>query len=255
MNQSTTERAPVQGSACPCGRPLYFSTGQCKRCRELRRRRRVAQCWGCGVEKRITARGMCSNCNTRMPPGSGDSARARHEETPQEIALAKAREDFFTAHVLPTTKAHAFRVFWRLQFAERLECVAEAAAVSWRLFVRLVASGRDPADYVAALAWEAVRLVRSWQYFCGSVSTTDAMSRRVEVQGLARVLGGVPDHQAARVSRPDLDAERREYLGRLSTRDRELVEFLQHNSVAETKAQFGLRQKDVEALLVRLCDA
>jgi hypothetical protein len=187
-----------------------------------------------------------------MPPGSGESARARHQETPQEIALAKAREDFFVEHVLPTVRGFAFKTFRRLEFSERMEVVQESVSVCWRLFVRLVGSGRDPEPFVARLAWQAVKAVQGWHYLNGSVSSTDVLSRRVAVEGLARVLNGRHE-SCGRVERPDLDAERNEYLGRLSTRDQELAEFLRHNSVKQTQAQYGLSKRDLEQLLERLC--
>jgi hypothetical protein len=190
-----------------------------------------------------------------MPPGSGESARARHVETPQEVAAAKAQERLFVEHFLPVVRAHAYRRFRHLQYHEKQEVVQEAIAVAWRLFIRVVGTGRDLPGQVVRVAFLAVRCVRQWQYLVGAVSRSDALSRRVAVCGLARVLtGGVPPESSARVERPDLDAERNEYLARLTAADRQIVEFLSHNSVAETKAQFGLRQKDLEALYERLSE-
>jgi hypothetical protein len=259
VNQSTTVHEPVQAKLCHCGRPVYFSTETCKRCRERQRRRRVAVCKGCGKEKRIACRGCCSNCYDRLPRGSGESRRPRHEETPKELAAAKALEPFFVKHVLPTVRSHAYRIFHSLNFQERQEVVQESIAVCWRLFVRLVGSGRDPADYVVRLAWLAVKEIRRWQYLAGAVSSFDVLSRRVAVHGLVRILSGDgrgPDGSRRplwdRVGRPDLDPARREWLSRLDPKDRELVLFLEHNSVRETQAQFGLRKRDLEALYDRL---
>jgi hypothetical protein len=261
VNQSTSVRESGQEALCDCGRPAYYKHPTCKRCTERQRRRRVAVCKGCGLEKRIAARGCCSICYNRLPRGSGESARPRLVETPQEVAAAKALELLFLERFLPVVEAHAYRTFRRLEFHERQEAVQESVSVCWRMFVRLVGTGRDPVPLAVHVAWQAVKAVQAWQYFAGAVSSFDVLSRRVAVRGLARVLSGDDKGPSGTrrslwecVGRPDEDPARREWLSRLNPKDRAVVLFLEHNSVAETKAVFGLKKRDLEALYERLWD-
>jgi hypothetical protein len=57
------------------------------------------------------------------------------------------------------------------------DAIAEALALSWKWFVRLVHRGKDPAAFPSALATFAVRAVFNGRRLCGNEKDQDVLSR------------------------------------------------------------------------------
>jgi hypothetical protein len=79
--------------------------------------------------------------------------------------------------ILPTIERHGQVYFHHLKSWHRLqEALAEMTAIAWRWFLRLVAKGKDAADFPTILASYAARAVRSGRRLCGQERAKDAMS-------------------------------------------------------------------------------
>ena len=69
----------------------------------------------------------------------------------------------------------------------RDDAVAEMVAIAWKWFLRIIASGRDPADFPKALARFAARAVRSGRRLAGQEKPHDILSPRAQFRGGFRV--------------------------------------------------------------------
>jgi hypothetical protein len=79
--------------------------------------------------------------------------------------------------LLPRIETHARIVFRSVACpAQREDCVAEAVALAWAWFVRLVRRGKDPAGFVSAVAAFACRAVRTGRGLCGQQPGRDVLS-------------------------------------------------------------------------------
>src|SRR4051812_16745938 len=78
---------------------------------------------------------------------------------------------------LPRILAHAKIVFRCVRCpARRDDCVAEAVALSWCWYIRLLERGKEPGAFISALATFACRQVRCGRRLCGQEPSKDALS-------------------------------------------------------------------------------
>jgi hypothetical protein len=98
--------------------------------------------------------------------------------------------------MLPRIQRHG-RVYFRdVKNAERRdEFLAEMIALSWVWFVRLVRRGKDPANFVSAIATFAARAVRSGRRLCGQERAKDVLSARAQRQH-GFTVNSMPEHQS-----------------------------------------------------------
>ena len=162
---------------------------------------------------------------------------------------------------LPRIEAHAEFFFRYIRCpAKRADWVAEAVALAWKWFVRLVQRGRDVLRFVSVLAAFAVRAVKCGRRVAGMSKAKDAMNYVTQrrhgfaVETLPDVCSGQdqltealavntvtppPDAAAFRVDFP-------RWLETLSLRDRRLAEQLMLGERAhETAERFGLSRARV----------
>ena len=93
------------------------------------------------------------------PPGDGDLQARFHT-------------------LLPRIETHAAIYFRYIPCpGRRADCVAEATALGWQWFLRLVARGRDPARFPGAFATLLARAVQSGRRVCGGKRSADVLSR------------------------------------------------------------------------------
>jgi hypothetical protein len=79
--------------------------------------------------------------------------------------------------LLPRIERHAEIAFRHLHCPHRrADAVAEAVALAWKWFLRLLARGKQAASFVSVLAQYAVRHVRSGRNLCGQERGRDALS-------------------------------------------------------------------------------
>ena len=79
--------------------------------------------------------------------------------------------------ILPRIELHARLYFRGLRCPQRRDdAVAEAVALAWRWFVRLVERGKDPLSFPTVLAAYAARAVRCGRRVCGQGSGKDVLS-------------------------------------------------------------------------------
>jgi hypothetical protein len=80
----------------------------------------------------------------------------------------------------------------RCQF-QKEDCIAEMVGLSWKWYLRLVERGKDPADFVSALAGYAARAVRSGRRVCGQEPGQEVLSPRAQARhgfAVLRLPGG-----------------------------------------------------------------
>jgi hypothetical protein len=78
--------------------------------------------------------------------------------------------------ILPRIELHG-RVYFRHKNADaREDFVAEMVGLCWKWFVRLVERGKDPTQFVSALATFAARAVNSGRRVCGQERANDVLS-------------------------------------------------------------------------------
>jgi hypothetical protein len=78
---------------------------------------------------------------------------------------------------LPRIQAHAEVVFRFVRCDHRkAEYIAEATALAWKWWLRLRARGKNPAEFVSAIAGYATRAARSGRRLCGHEKAKDVMS-------------------------------------------------------------------------------
>lgn len=79
--------------------------------------------------------------------------------------------------LLPCIERHARICFRHLQAHYQYDAIAEAIALAWKWFVRLVRRSKDPAVFPSALATFAVRAVINGRRLCGQEKEHDVLSR------------------------------------------------------------------------------
>jgi hypothetical protein len=80
-------------------------------------------------------------------------------------------------HALPRIQAHAEIVFRFVRCVHRREeYVAEAVALAWKWWIRLRQRGKDPNEFVSAIAGYATRAAKSGRRLCGHERAKDVMS-------------------------------------------------------------------------------
>jgi hypothetical protein len=172
--------------------------------------------------------------------------------------------------ILPRIEAHGrFYFRWKNPSSQE-ECIAEMVALSWKWFLRLFHRGKDPTQFVSALATFAARAVNSGRRLCGHEQAKDVLSSLAQRQydftvvklpdnsplstnPLAEALHDntqtPPDEQAAfRIDFP-------EWLSSLGDRDRRVVEALMVGERTFDVAQrYGLTPSRVSQLRAQFHD-
>ena len=144
--------------------------------------------------------------------------------------------------LLPRIERHARITFRHLGCPQgRDDAVAEAVALAWRWYLRLVERGKDPAAFVSALAGYAARAVRRGRRVCGQEAGQEVLSPRAQARhdfAVLRLLqrttlNGSPLEEAlldnAVTPPPEAAAFRIDFPAWLATwpeRDRRLIEAL-----------------------------
>ena len=161
------------------------------------------------------------------PQGPGQGAGALHAAF---VAL------------LPRIERHARICFRQLGCPQgRDDAVAEAVALAWRSYLRLVERGKDPAQFVSRFAGYAARAVRRGRRVCGQEAGQEVLSPRAQARHSFAVLplpglgtlAGSPLEEALLdngiTPPPEAAAFRIDFLAWLATwpeRDRRLIEGL-----------------------------
>jgi hypothetical protein len=88
---------------------------------------------------------------------------------------AECRREFEEA--LPRIQAHAEVVFRFVRCVHRRAgYIAESIALAWKWWLRLRARGKNPTEFVSAIAGYATRAARSGRRLCGHERAKDVMS-------------------------------------------------------------------------------
>jgi len=83
--------------------------------------------------------------------------------------------------LLPRLQGYVRCFFRHLKCTDRKqEALAEATALCWRWYVRLIQKGKDPARFVSILANFAARAVHSGRRLCGQERAQDVLSPRAQ---------------------------------------------------------------------------
>src|SRR5262245_19338720 len=79
--------------------------------------------------------------------------------------------------ILPRIEAHGNVYFRHLKCTHRKEeALAEMRALAWKWFIRLLQRGKDPSEFVSALAVYAAKAVNSGRRVCGHEKAKDVLS-------------------------------------------------------------------------------
>jgi hypothetical protein len=123
------------------------------------------------------------------------------QDTPNAEALHRR---FLT--ILPAVERHGHVYFRHLKCPHRLqEVLAEMAAIAWKWFLRLVAKGKDAADFPTVIAAYAARAVRCGRRLCGQEKSKDALSSRAQ-QRKGFTVQSLPDHETGTEHNDTIDA-------------------------------------------------
>jgi hypothetical protein len=96
--------------------------------------------------------------------------------------------------LLPRLQLHAQVAFRDVKCPHRkADCIAEALALAWGWYVRLVQRGKDPAQFPSALATFAARAVRSGRHLVGQEAGQDVLAPLAQRRH-AFVVGSLPHH-------------------------------------------------------------
>jgi hypothetical protein len=80
-------------------------------------------------------------------------------------------------NLLPRIERHARVYFRHVRCPHRkADSIAEAVALAWTWYLRLVERGKDPADFVSTFAGYAARAVRSGRRVCGQEAGQEVLS-------------------------------------------------------------------------------
>jgi hypothetical protein len=183
----------------------------------------------------------------------------------------------------PRIETHAHVVFRSVKCPHRkADCIAETIALSWKWFLRLVQRGKDPGQFVSALATYAARAVKCGRRMCGQLRAKDVMSEAAQqhhgfaveylpastrtsfedfyasVHGQRQMdvveetladnkRSPVPDQASFRLAFP-------QFVRSQSRRDRRMIEFLAlGNSGKEAAAKFRMSQGRVSQIRKAWC--
>lgn len=159
--------------------------------------------------------------------------------------------------ILPRIENHARIYFRHLKCpVKKEEAVAEAVALAWKWFVRLVRRGKDVSGFVSTLAAFAAKAVRSGRRVCGMEKGKDVLSPRAQMRH-GFTVSKLPDHstletnplnEALQDNRrspvPDQVAFRLDFprwLRSYSPRDRHIILAMTMNErTSELAVRFGL---------------
>jgi hypothetical protein len=95
-------------------------------------------------------------------------------------ALAHLQQIFLSV-ILPRVRQHAAVYFRDLKSEEkREEYLAEAVALSWKWYLRLIERGKDRTTYPSTLATFAAKAVRSGRRLVGQETAKDVLSPRAQ---------------------------------------------------------------------------
>jgi hypothetical protein len=264
----TTTRRRVAGArvndtrkpCAECGRTLYLcTTALCSRCYRKAHPLQVGECLGCHETKPLRCRGLCAHCH-KVCPDEGQSCYRTRQDTPEELAAAKAREGEFLTVIRPAVLQVAnkrLRIFSNPE--TRRELKADAVALAWLYFIRLIADGHEPTRCMGVLIKRVFQTVFRFSGVTGACSTTDLLSPRVRYHRLAATVE-YEDHKLhnradeRKELAEDVVAEMawREFLASLGGFERELLEFLRHNPRREALREFGLTARQLEWRLKKI---
>jgi hypothetical protein len=83
--------------------------------------------------------------------------------------------------IMPRIRVHAEIHLGHIKCpGRRADAIAEVLALSWSWYVRAVEQGKDPSEFVSALADFAVKHVRCGRRLCGQEKAKDVMSPRAQ---------------------------------------------------------------------------
>src|SRR4051794_11798743 len=94
------------------------------------------------------------------------------EEIPDPTAI---QVHFFRA--LPRIRLHAQLQFRNLTPEAKDDAIAKAIGLAWKAYAREVEKGRDPDEYISAIAGYAVKQVKSDRDVTGQEKAKDALSK------------------------------------------------------------------------------
>jgi hypothetical protein len=249
-------RKPVANVTCPkCGvvRRPYDKTGCCKPCHMKEHPIVEGNCVSCGRWMKLPYRGLCDRCTHVLPPGSGIDCRQRALNA-EDAEWAAEHQQAFVEHIVPRVQRLAGRRLWELSLQDRLELITEAVALAWQIYLQERKRGYDPLKSPMKLAQRVVGKILFGMRVTGNASMEDVLSSRRRDVRKVRVVAMVGDYLPAKPT-PDAaeEIDRREWLARLTSDDRRVVEFLSAgNNWEDAKAHFGMKTKEVAELLERL---
>jgi hypothetical protein len=83
--------------------------------------------------------------------------------------------------IMPRIRVHAEIHLGHIKCpGRRADAIAEVIALSWSWYVRAIEHGKDPSEFVSALADFAVKHVRCGRRLCGQEKAKDVMSPRAQ---------------------------------------------------------------------------
>jgi DNA-directed RNA polymerase specialized sigma24 family protein len=192
--------------------------------------------------------------------------RSMSDRTCDQLADAGAiapQTLFFAS--LPRIARHARFHFRHLKRGhEHDDTVAEAVALAWKWFVRLVQQGRHPEEFISAIASYAARAVKSGRRLCGQEKANDVFSRSTQSRR-AFLISGFPEfstltghaldealHDNTATPVPDQVSFRMDFpawLATRSVRDRELIgELIAGEQAKDAARRFGISAARVTQL-------
>lgn len=170
---------------------------------------------------------------------------------------------FFVA--LPRIARHA-RFYFRYLKREHDhdDAVAEAVALAWKWFIRLVQQGKHPKEFVSAIAAFAARALKGGRRLCGQEKANDVLSRQAQARRgflvsrfpeSSTLTGNALEealHDNATTPVPDQVSFRLDFPAWLSTRssrDRELIgELITGERNQDTARRFGISPSRISQL-------
>lgn len=173
--------------------------------------------------------------------------------------------------ILPRIERHARIYFRHIKcHVRKEEAVAEAIALAWKWFVRLVRRGKDVSGFVSTLASFAAKAVRSGRRVCGMEKAKDVLSPRAQVRH-GFTVSKLPDHstletnplsEALQDNRrspvPEQVAFRLDFpswLRRFSVRDRRIIrDMAMSERTFELADRYGLSPGRISQLRRLYCD-
>jgi len=242
-------------AVCPkCGvYRLLFTKTRCKPCYTKEHPIKEGNCAACGRWMKLPYRQLCDRCTHMLPAGSGVNCRKRAVGA-SDVAASAECQRAFVDEIMPRVRRLAGRRLWQLPLQERLELVSETVALAWEVYLQERKRGHDPLRSPMMLAKRVVGKILFGQQIAGSVSMEDVLSRRRRNQRNVMVVSGECEQLRARPT-PDVaeEIDRKEWLARLATDDRRVIEFLNDGgSWKAAKAQFGMKANHITELLGRV---